>query len=121
MTGTALYEQQRIPAGIMRGFFTPASKPSAAGSKRKGKTRQTDKQAALSGGLFVRLFRFLRQYATPQKIIFPAGLPQQAQTSLSFSCSKGRQREDMPASSFIFCSHATSPHHMVLIKPPFSS
>ncbi len=50
-----------------------------------------------------------------------AGLPQQAQTSPSFSCSSGMQREDMPAFSFIASSQAVSPHHIVLMKPPFFS
>ena len=36
-------------------------------------------------------------------------------TSLSCSCSKGIQRLESPASSFIFISQARSPHHMVLM------
>ena len=42
-------------------------------------------------------------------------VPQQGQTSLRCSCSKGMQRLDRPTSSFIFISQARSPHHMVLM------
>ena len=51
-------------------------------------------------------------------IIFFAGRPQTGQTSPRYSCSKGMQRLETPASSFIFSSHYSSPHHMVLTKPP---
>ena len=44
---------------------------------------------------------------------------QQAQVSPKCSCFRGIQREDIPAASFIFSSQASSPHHMVLMKPPF--
>ena len=38
--------------------------------------------------------------------------------SINFVEAKGMQREDIPATSFIFSSQASSPHHMVLMKPP---
>ena len=40
------------------------------------------------------------------------------QVSARCSWAKGTQREVMPASSFIFSSQSSSPHHMVLTKPP---
>ena len=55
------------------------------------------------------------QYALPQYTITLAGLPQQGHTSPICSCSKGMQRLDSPATSFIFSSQASSPHHIVLI------
>src|SRR5699024_4110545 len=51
------------------------------------------------------------QYATPQTTIFFAARPQTGQVSPSCSCSKGMQRLETPASSFIFSSQASSPHH----------
>ena len=42
-------------------------------------------------------------------------LPQQTQVSDKCSCSKGMQRLERPASSFIFSSQARLPHHMVLM------
>ncbi len=47
-----------------------------------------------------------------------AGFPQMGHTSPRCSWWKGMQREDIPATSFIFSSQASSPHHMVLMKPP---
>ena len=55
------------------------------------------------------------QYALPQYTITLAGLPQQGHTSPICSCSKGMQRLDRPATSFIFSSQASSPHHIVLM------
>ena len=49
-----------------------------------------------------------------------AGLPQMGHTSPKCSWVRGMHREDMPASSFILISQASSPHHMVLMKPPCS-
>ena len=46
-----------------------------------------------------------------------AGLPQTGQTSEIVSCSKGMHRLLSPACSFMASSQASSPHHMVLIKP----
>ena len=40
------------------------------------------------------------------------------QVSPRCSWAKGTQREVMPPSSFILISQASSPHHMVLMKPP---
>ena len=57
----------------------------------------------------------------PQTTMLLAGLPHTGQMSDRCSCSKGIQRLESPACSFMASSQATSPHNMVLITPVFYS